>query len=348
MSKLRQAVRDELEAPPALRAFGSGWISGVLGLILGVGGLLLVISLRLPGVFAMAELRAYHEAWWFRLIIHALLLGGFACAALSLALRRGKLLGTCGVVAVLAAVVLGGSRAEALNADPTPLFLGLDWFVLNVLFTGMLFVPIERLFPHDPEQPLFREEWREDIFYYLVSSMLVQLLTYVTLAPARTLTAVTSLDELRAWVAAMPFVVQFLAIMVLTDFVQYWVHRMFHRLPWLWRFHAVHHSAKRMDWMAGADARLRNHGAPRVDRRADDFSWLRRVGGPGVHSDGLHLLDAGSCESVVAAPADRSDSGHAAISSLASWHRTRSDRRELRRALSDLRPPVRHVLSARG
>jgi sterol desaturase/sphingolipid hydroxylase (fatty acid hydroxylase superfamily) len=47
-------------------------------------------------------------------------------------------------------------------------------------------------------------------------------------------------------------VVQFLAIMFLTDFVQYWVHRAFHRIPWLWRFHAVHHSARSMDWMAGA------------------------------------------------------------------------------------------------
>jgi len=34
--------------------------------------------------------------------------------------------------------------------------------------------------------------------------------------------------------------------------VQYWVHRLVHRIPALWRFHAVHHSAQNMDWMAGA------------------------------------------------------------------------------------------------
>jgi sterol desaturase/sphingolipid hydroxylase (fatty acid hydroxylase superfamily) len=34
--------------------------------------------------------------------------------------------------------------------------------------------------------------------------------------------------------------------------VQYWVHRLFHQIPFLWRFHAVHHSAKSMDWMASA------------------------------------------------------------------------------------------------
>ena len=40
----------------------------------------------------------------------------------------------------------------------------------------------------------------------------------------------------------------------LTDLVQYWVHRAFHRIPWLWGFHSVHHSARSMDWMASASA----------------------------------------------------------------------------------------------
>ena len=48
-------VRGELEAPPALRRFGSGWISGVLGLVLGVAGLLLVICLLAPGLLTIPE-----------------------------------------------------------------------------------------------------------------------------------------------------------------------------------------------------------------------------------------------------------------------------------------------------
>jgi len=40
--------------------------------------------------------------------------------------------------------------------------------------------------------------------------------------------------------------------MLFTDMVQYWLHRAFHRIPFLWQFHAVHHSARAMDWMAGA------------------------------------------------------------------------------------------------
>ena len=57
---------------------------------------------------------------------------------------------------------------------------------------------------------------------------------------------------MRAWARELPWIVQLIAIMLLTDFAQYWLHRAFHRVPFLWGFHAVHHSAKSMDWMAGA------------------------------------------------------------------------------------------------
>ena len=248
----RQKLRNELEAPAPLRAFGTGWISGVAGLALGLIGLALVVSMRAPGQFAMPELTALHASHWFKLGILVILLLGFAASVLSLALRTSKLLGTLGAVAALLAALLGGSASPALTPDPTPLFLGLDWFALNVLFTGLIFIPMERISPLRAEQPLFRDEWREDLFYYLVSSFMVQVLAFVSFAPAKWVAAASALVSLQQWVAGLPFVVQLVAIMFLTDFVQYWVHRAFHRVPWLWNFHAVHHSAQRMDWMAGA------------------------------------------------------------------------------------------------
>jgi sterol desaturase/sphingolipid hydroxylase (fatty acid hydroxylase superfamily) len=248
----RLKLRGELEAPPALRRFGSGWISGVLGLVFGVAGLLLVISIRAPGFLQMPETRGFYENPWFRLGLHLWLIAAFILSALSLALRPGKILGASGVAATLIATLLGGSRATALVADPAPIFFGLDWFVLNVIFTGLLFIPVERIFPRNADQSAFRDEWREDLFYYLVSSLMVQVLTYLTFAPAKSILTLAPMTGIRSHVAALPFVVQFVAIMFLTDFVQYWVHRAFHRIPWLWKFHAVHHSARSMDWMAGA------------------------------------------------------------------------------------------------
>jgi sterol desaturase/sphingolipid hydroxylase (fatty acid hydroxylase superfamily) len=255
MSKIHNArlkLRGELEAPSALRRFGSGWISGVLGLVLGLAGLSLVVSLRLPGIFSVPEARGLYHNPWFRVGLHVLLLSAFGLSALSLTLRRGKALGTCGISATLLAAMLGGSTATAVMPEQAPVYLGLDFFVLRILFTGLLFIPIERIFAHRPDQDVFRDEWREDLFYYLVSSLLVQVLTFLTFLPAKSILAVVPLAGVREWVGALPFVVQFVAIMFLTDLVQYWVHRAFHRIPWLWRFHAVHHSARSMDWMAGA------------------------------------------------------------------------------------------------
>jgi sterol desaturase/sphingolipid hydroxylase (fatty acid hydroxylase superfamily) len=245
-------VRGELEAPPALRKFGSGWISGVLGLVLGLAGLSLVLALRFPGVLAIPETHNLYQNPAFRIGLHLLLLTAFGLSLLSLVLRPGKVLGTCGVAVTILAAMFGGSHATAVAADVTPLYLGLDFFVLRILFTGFLFIPLERIFAHRTEQHVFREEWREDLFYFLVSSLMVQVLTFLTFIPAKTILAVTPLTGVRAWVGALPFVVQFVAIMFLTDLVQYWVHRAFHRVPWLWKFHAVHHSARSMDWMAGA------------------------------------------------------------------------------------------------
>jgi sterol desaturase/sphingolipid hydroxylase (fatty acid hydroxylase superfamily) len=90
------------------------------------------------------------------------------------------------------------------------------------------------------------------LFYYLVSSLLVQVLSFLSMTPAIELAAHTHWTTLRAAVASQPVMLQVIEIMFLTDLVQYWVHRAFHRVPFLWGFHSVHHSAKSMDWMAGA------------------------------------------------------------------------------------------------
>jgi lathosterol oxidase len=50
--------------------------------------------------------------------------------------------------------------------------------------------------------------------------------------------------------------VQFVEILVLTDLAQYWIHRAFHAVPALWRFHRIHHSAETMDWLAGSRLHL--------------------------------------------------------------------------------------------
>ncbi len=122
-----------------------------------------------------------------------------------------------------------------------------------MLFTGALFIPIERhRLPKHKDQVVLRDEWREDLFYYLVSSLFIQILTYLTLAPSNFVNSTARHRHGARWPQPAARLVQLIAIMLITDFVQYWLHRAFHRVPALGRFHAVHHSARTMDWIAGA------------------------------------------------------------------------------------------------
>jgi sterol desaturase/sphingolipid hydroxylase (fatty acid hydroxylase superfamily) len=248
-SFIENLMRD-LEAPIEARGFGTGWFSGFFALLFAAVGLCFAIALRWPGVLATPELAGIEQSAGFRVAAQITLVAGYALALLSLMLRPRKALGFAALAVSLAASLI--ASLETSQARPG-LFFGVDFFAVNLVATGLMFAPLERLFPHRREQRLFRREWREDLFYFLVSSMMVQLLTFLALTPSQAVNASTgALAEFRAAVAAQPFALQLLEAMFLTDLAQYWFHRAFHRIPFLWGFHAVHHSAPAMDWLAGA------------------------------------------------------------------------------------------------
>jgi sterol desaturase/sphingolipid hydroxylase (fatty acid hydroxylase superfamily) len=248
-----ERLERDLQSPVEVRRFGSGWLSGFLGLVLAIAGLCLVVSLRWPDWFSTPELAVVRNWTGFRLVIHFVLIGAYALALLSLLLRPRKFIGTAALLTALLATLLGGAGVQPRETHDWGIFFGIDFFAVNMVATGLMFAPIERLFPHRPAQRLFRTEWREDLFYYLISSMMVQLITFLALAPSTFIMAKTgNLAAFRAAVAGQPWALQFVEVMLLTDFCQYWFHRAFHRFPFLWGFHAVHHSAKSMDWLAGS------------------------------------------------------------------------------------------------
>jgi sterol desaturase/sphingolipid hydroxylase (fatty acid hydroxylase superfamily) len=199
----------------------------------------------------VADARSLYNVGLIRLLVHLVLIAGFLLGTVSIVLRKQKVLGLTALAIILIATLLGGSHAQSRDDLHSDVYLGLDWFLINLIFTGILFIPLERLLGRR-EQPIFRQDWREDLFYFLISSLLVQVLTFLSLAPSLAILAHTDWGGLRNWVGSQPVVLQFVEIMFLTDLVQYWVHRTFHRVGFLWRFHAVHHSAQVMDWLAGS------------------------------------------------------------------------------------------------
>jgi sterol desaturase/sphingolipid hydroxylase (fatty acid hydroxylase superfamily) len=243
----------DLEAPIEARGFGTGWFSGFFALVLAIAGLSFVVALRWPDFASMPELRAVLQSGGFRVTVHAILLAAYALALLSLLLRPRKAIGATALVIALAATFLGGSAVQAEESNGWGIFFGIDFFAVNMVAAGLMFAPLERFFPRHADQRLFRPEWREDLFYYLVSSLLVQLITFINLAPSSYINANWDwLAGTRAAISGLPWLVQFVLVLLLTDLAQYWFHRTFHRVPFLWGFHAVHHSARSMDWLASA------------------------------------------------------------------------------------------------
>ncbi len=121
---------------------------------------------------------------------------------------------------------------------------------LGLLFLVIVFRPLELAFPAKPGQRFFRPDFFTDLCfllgqYLLWSGAVFWLLTHFA----------TWLDEymptgLRVSVAAQPWWLQAVEVVLLSDIIVYWGHRLQHRVGFLWRFHATHHSSEHLDWLA--------------------------------------------------------------------------------------------------
>jgi hypothetical protein len=82
--------------------------------------------------------------------------------------RRRGLNGVAGAL-VLATLALGGSHVPVADfPDNTP-YIGLDWFILDLLGSTVIFAAIEKLFPLYKGQLLFRKEWQTDMVHFAVN-----------------------------------------------------------------------------------------------------------------------------------------------------------------------------------
>jgi lathosterol oxidase len=236
--------------------FGSGWISGVIGASLGVMGFAAVLCLHFPDILTTPELRAVYPMRLIRGLIHVSLIAAFVLGVTSLILRRNKTLGAIGVGFAMLAALAGGSGVEVSGAIESTRYIGLDFFLLDLFFLALVFVPVERLFPLLKEQKVFRAGWWTDLAYFFSSHLVVQVLTLLTMAPAAFFFRWALGSPWQRAIGAQPGWLQFLEILVVADLAEYWIHRLFHVVPFLWRFHAIHHSSTSMDWLAGSRLHL--------------------------------------------------------------------------------------------
>lgn len=232
--------------------FGQGVIATVVALTLGFLCLLGVLAFHFPEYLTTPELRRQYSVDFLRhaMFVALIVAGGLSLANLVLGVRRN--LNLLAFALVIGTVALGGSRVSVGDfPDHTP-YIGLDWFILDLLGSTLVFVAIEKLFPLYRGQAVFRREWQTDLKHFAVNHFLVGLvLLSVNFVIHHGFGWLVS-HGFQLAVQKVAFVPQLLLCILVADLAQYWTHRAYHEVPFLWKFHAVHHSAKTMDWLAGS------------------------------------------------------------------------------------------------
>jgi sterol desaturase/sphingolipid hydroxylase (fatty acid hydroxylase superfamily) len=175
-----------------------------------------------------------------------------ALALFNIVRGRARWLALGAFVLVGLTLALGGHKVPVNDfADNTP-YIGLDWFILDLLGSTLIFVFIEKLFALRRSQPVFRAEWQTDMHHFIVNHMLVGFVLLAVNLLVHKLFGWAAKDGIRAFVQDLPFALALFLIVLVADLAQYWTHRAYHEVPLLWRLHAVHHSIKSMDWLAGS------------------------------------------------------------------------------------------------
>lgn len=152
------------------------------------------------------------------------------------------------------------------------------WLIAVSLF----FFVLEVVIPWRKKQAVFRQDFWLDGFYMFFNFFLFSLIIYNAASDVVVnlfndgikflfggfdLQAVNPLKSLPLWAILITgFIVR--------DFVQWWVHRLLHKVEFLWQFHKVHHSVQEM----GFAAHLRYHWMENVVYRTLEYIPLALLG----------------------------------------------------------------------
>jgi len=164
------------------------------------------------------------------------------------------------------------------------------WLVLLVA----IFVPLERLFALHPAK-IFRKQVGVDLAWYFINSLLPAAILAIPLSLLANLLRGANPFGLYSAVAIWPLWIKFPLMFVVNDIGAYWGHRASHVYPFLWRFHAIHHSAEHLDWLVNTRA----HPFDMVFTRLAGLAPLYLLGlvqstGPALNTEVLLVMVVGT------------------------------------------------------
>lgn len=115
---------------------------------------------------------------------------------------------------------------------------------------ALIFLPLERMLPLHREHRTLRPGMGVDLLHIFVSGFLIRSGAFATTVFLSIIAWSIVPEGFRSLVQSQSFLLQFAGMLILSDLCFYLAHRLVHSLPWLWRFHSVHHSSEQLDWIA--------------------------------------------------------------------------------------------------
>lgn len=139
---------------------------------------------------------------------------------------------------------------------------------------------LEVAFPWRKTQGTFRKDFWLDGFYMFFNFFLFSLIGYNAISDVFVALftdflgnfGVHNLVAIR--VHRLPAWAQLFTLFILRDFIQWNIHRLLHRTPFLWEFHKVHHSIEEM----GFAGHLRYHWGETIVYRTLEYVPLAMIG----------------------------------------------------------------------
>ncbi|OEK07700.1 sterol desaturase [Flavivirga aquatica] len=246
---------------------GEGKISGYISIFLAIICFGTTICAYFPDYLTTTDFRELYKPnyiKWAFLIVLAL---SFGFALTSFILSKKTKLGFIAILTIAVAIFLTSGIPSYQEINSKSFTIGMDWLLLDILVSAFIFIPMELFLPKRLEQTKFHEEWRTDLVYFIISHLLIQVTGVLIQLPATIVFSNIGLTDFQEWVQGIWFIPQLFLALLVSDLFQWTGHYVFHKIPYLWRFHSVHHSTKDIDWLAGS----RTHFVDLIAVRAVSF-----------------------------------------------------------------------------
>jgi sterol desaturase/sphingolipid hydroxylase (fatty acid hydroxylase superfamily) len=121
---------------------------------------------------------------------------------------------------------------------------------LSLLLLVFIFLPMERVFPAKKDQKILRPQWKLDLLFFFGQYLIWNAVVFFVLAYFNKGLQSFLPESYRQLVSSQAWWLRMIEVILLSDFIIYWAHRLQHKVDFLWRFHKVHHTAEHLDWLA--------------------------------------------------------------------------------------------------